>query len=140
MLLVFAGALFVGGFILFPMHLCYFKAILPTLPDINEGFAVLALMIAGVKLFGYFYAVLLETWLPVRWQFRLQVLVMLAGLPIAIGPMAPPLEENTFLIYWKMGLRMGPFFFALSSSIFLLPCWFARVPHTAGRRGFFTPR
>jgi len=135
----FAFAMFASAFLLFSIEPMVAKAITPLLGGTPAVWITCMLFFQMLLLAGYIYVHGSFSWLGVRKQALLQlvlVLVPLLFLPIVIDDSAvqgwDQTKDPTFHVLLLLTTTVGPAFFVLSMSAPLLQGWFAALPSKTG--------
>ncbi len=139
---MFSFSLFFSAALLFLVQPMVGKMILPMLGGTPAVWNACMLFFQAMLLAGYAYAHLTTTWLGVRWQAAMHLVVVLAPLlllPIVVGDVAPP-GGDTNPVFWLLGrlfLAVGAPFFVVATTGPLLQRWFASTGHATSHDPFF---
>ncbi|TAK98772.1 MAG: hypothetical protein EPO07_11580 [Verrucomicrobia bacterium] len=144
MVFIFSLTLFASALLLFWVQPMVAKMLLPLLGGTPTVWNTCMVFFQAMLLAGYGYAHWLTTRLPVKWQARLHVallLATLAALPIGLSTKAmqsAPWNSNPFV--WLLGtllVLVALPFFTVSASGPLLQSWFSRTRHSSARDPYF---
>jgi hypothetical protein len=141
LLLLFAATLFVSAFLVFLVQPMIGKMTLPLLGGTPAVWATCMVFFQAALLAGYGYTHLVSTYLPVRRQILLQIVLLLVPflfLPIAVGAWEPPTEFTpVFAVLGLLTAIVGGPFFVVTTSAPLLQKWFAYTGHPASKDPYF---
>lgn len=141
-LLLFAFTLLLSATLLFTVQPMFGKMILPMFGGSSAVWLAALVFFQVMLLVGYFYVYATTSWLGIRKQAALHLLILvlpLVVLPvrvltgwIAISPMRPLASVS-----WTLVFSIGLPFFALSASAPLLQRWFAATSDPAASDPYF---
>ncbi len=142
LLLAFAGTLFASATLLFLVQPMVGKMILPALGGTPAVWNTCMLFFQAMLLGGYAFAHVTTSWLGVRRQALLQLVLLL--LPLSVLPIlmayesGPPASANP--VFWLLGrlfVAVGLPFFVVSTTGPLLQKWFADTGHASAKDPYF---
>jgi hypothetical protein len=127
---LFALAIFFSATLLFMVQPLVGKILLPVLGGSPAVWSTCLVFFQAVLLLGYLYAHALSTRVPLRWQWSIHAIVLIAAsamlpLPIEIGE--PAGSDPRWWLIRALGSTVGLPFFALSATAPLLQRWFSRT-------------
>ncbi len=141
-LVLFTVTMFVSALLLFTVQPMVGKMLLPSLGGTPAVWNTCMVFFQAVLLAGYAYSHLTTTWLGLRKQAVLHVLVLLLPLltlPITVlSGSTPPTEHNP--IPWllgRMAVAVGLPFFVVTTGAPLLQRWFAHTGHPTASDPYF---
>src|SRR5438128_2132959 len=142
MLLFYAVTLFVSASLLFLVQPMVGKMILPLLGGTPAVWNTCLVFFQAMLLLGYTYAHLTTTWLGVRRQAILHLVLLAVPflvLPITVNrELAPQGEANpVFGVFLLLLITAGLPFFVVATSAPLLQKWFASTDHPAAKDPYF---
>lgn len=140
--LLFAVTLFVSATLLFLVQPLIAKMILPKFGGTPAVWNTCMVFFQALLLAGYSYAHWTTTWLGVRKQTALHLILLLLPvifLPFAVSPdWAPPEESNPIPpLLGLLLISVGLPFFLVSTSAPLLQKWFASTGHPSAKDPYF---
>jgi hypothetical protein len=143
MLLLYALTLFTSATLLFLVQLIIGKMITPLLGGTPEVWNTCMVFFQALLLAGYAYAHASTTWLGVRKQSYLHLVILLVPLlffPIAVNKdliLKIGSEHPIAAVLAVLFLSVGVPFFAVSTSAPLLQKWFSTTSHPAASDPYF---
>lgn len=132
---LYTAAIFLSAFLLFGVQPMFTKMVMPVLGGTPAVWSVAMVFFQSVLLLGYAYAHGLTRRLDPRVaagvHLALMALVLVAGLPIALGDTwgSPPQQGQALWLIGVFAVSVGLPFFAVSANGPLLQAWFARTGH-----------
>ena len=140
LVLLFAGAGFLGAMLLFTIEPLAAKALLPVLGGSAAVWNTAMAFFQVALLAGYLVAHIAGTMLPPR--LRTPVQLLLVVLPLFLLPFGFPDRPNSVdsPVWWELGalsLMVGAPFFALATVSPTVQSWFARTDHPRASDPFF---
>jgi len=131
--LMAAATIFTGAFLLFEVEPLIAKAILPWFGGSAQVWTTCLLFFQAALLAGYLYAHILNTRVPLRWQWRIHAVLLatsLVFLPIVPADYWKPAggEDPLWLILGLLASTIGLPFVLLSATSPLVQAWLARRP------------
>jgi hypothetical protein len=141
-LITFSGTLFVSAALLFSLQPMFAKMVLPALGGTPAVWAVSMCFFQAILLAGYYYAYLLNRFVPIHWAPPVHGLVLVLAfvvLPVGLPASAsepPPGGEYLWLI-GVLALGVGLPFFAVSATAPLLQAWFTHIGNPHGADPYF---
>jgi len=142
LLILYSATIFVSATLLFLVQPMFARMVLPMLGGSPAVWNTAMVFFQAALLAGYAYAHGTTTWLGVRRQSMLHLVVML--LPLAVLPLAipagtaPPSTANP--VVWVLGLMamvVGLPFLVVSTTSPLIQKWFAATGHRTARDPYF---
>ncbi|NOT01082.1 MAG: fused MFS/spermidine synthase [Phycisphaerales bacterium] len=142
MVVLFAITLFVSAGLLFAVQPMVGKMILPSFGGTPAVWNTCMVFFQAVLLAGYLYAHGAVSWLGVRRQTVLHLLVMLgplALLPIVLAAGGPPAADASPVgwLLWRLTAVAGLPIFVVSATAPLLQKWFAQTGHPSAHDPYF---
>ena len=139
---VFAGAMFLSGFLLFMIEPMAARMVLPILGGVPMVWNGCVVFFQIVMLAGYGYAFGASRWLPLRRHVLLHAALLLAPaavLPFTIGTgtSAPPEGNPLAWLLLLLSATIGLPFFVLSTSASVFQHWLSRTDHPSARDPYF---
>jgi spermidine synthase len=136
---LFALTIFLSATLLFMVQPLVGKILLPVLGGSPAVWSICMVFFQAVLLLGYFYAHLLSTRVPPRWQWAVHLGVLIVAslmlpLPIAIGE---PAGDPTVWLIRTLAATAGLPFFALSATAPLIQKWFSRTTELKATDPYF---
>ncbi len=142
LLWLFAAALFLSAFLIFSVQPMFAKMVLPLLGGTPAVWNTAMVFFQAALLGGYFYAHLLASRVPFKWQGTLHLAVMASGLlflPFAVNMAYMPEPDAAIApaVLVLFAVSIGFPFFALSANAPLLQSWFSRTAHKDAKDPYF---
>jgi len=142
LIILFAGTLLASASLMFVLQPLFGKLLLPLLGGSPAVWNTCMVFYQGILFFGYGYAHLLATRLPLGRQILLHLAVIafsLFSLPVALpdNPVPPTARDPTFWLLWTLLLAIGPPFFVVSTTAPLLQKWFAQLGHRTSHDPYY---
>ena len=139
---VFAGAMFLSGFLLFMIEPMAARMVLPILGGVPMVWNGCVVFFQIVMLAGYGYAFGASRWLPLRRHVLVHAALLVAPaavLPFAIGggTSAPPEGNPLAWLLLLLSATIGLPFFVLSTSASVFQHWLSRTDHPSARDPYF---
>jgi hypothetical protein len=142
LLYLYATALFLSAALLFLIQPMVAKMILPFLGGSAAVWNTCLFFFQSLLLLGYLYAHFGSSWLGVKWQMVLHLIIVAAALyflPVAIPSLwlARTDSNPANLVLGALLLSVGFPFFVLSANAPLLQKWFSTTGHADARDPYF---
>jgi len=139
---VFTATIFLSALLIFSIQPMFSKMVLPLLGGSPSVWNTAMVFFQACLLAGYLYAHLLVRYVPLAWQMRLHLCVMVLGfmfVPFALNTAFLPSADgfiplSVLLLY---ATSIGYPFFALSANAPLLQSWFSRSGHKDAHDPYF---
>src|SRR6185369_4483826 len=142
--ILFSVTLFISAGLLFWIQPLIAKTLLPLWGGTPAGWNTCLLFFQTLLLIGYVYALASATWLSVRAQAAIHVLLLiLIAIYLFVSPIHAPSLSGLQQANPKLGVlqtllfSIGLPFFIISASNPLLQSWFSRLQHQRARDPYF---